>query len=541
MDSDSDYDSDASTAVEAASNRFIKDYIAKRTDPASKVPGMPPNFGQEVVPHTVTFQSFIGTYSRSYLNPDEAVRDSIDNAFRMKRDVGLMECVEARKRYCANLDWEVVPENENCQYQVSLAQMLQRTLRRIPRFGQYLEVLMDAIWVGRSAIQNRYGFVKIDGTRVLMPKPTCADHPGWQHINGDKIVFRYDQVEPFLTPGAYAHQMGIKVNSTQRLDMDLLKKKWAPEPTGNGMAVFLQPYERETFCVHKHFLEDSEFEHSELAGSIHGVGIRSRIYWEWWLKQEAFAFLMQYLERSASGIEIWYYPQGDDNALARCKQHAAERQANGRNTIFFPKPLGEDSSAYNIEYVEPGAVGLDIIQNIVERYFGGRLKRYILGQELSSEATGTGLGSGVADAHMETLAQIIRYDARNLEQTVTDELVRVIQKYNWPETLEWQMRFVLKTESDKAKSQMESLKMAQEMGARIPESAVFKLVGLTNPKPDDRILTPSAGGGGFGGGMGGPQSGELDDDPGPTPEKDKRDQPDSDKTFDEKFRQERPE
>ena len=129
---------------------------------------------------------------------------------------------------------------------------------------------------------------------------------------------------------------------------------------------------------------------------MHGIGIRSKIYWEWFLKQEAFAFLMQYLERSAGGIEVWTYPMGDPKALAATQAAAKEKMANGRNIVFFPKPMGDDSESYKFEVIEPGAMGLDIMQNIIENYFGGRLKRYILGQELSTEAKATGMGSGVA-------------------------------------------------------------------------------------------------------------------------------------------------
>lgn len=487
--------------VQDFTSAYLREIRSRRTDPASKAPGLPPNYGREVLPHTVTFQSMIGQYSRAYQNPDLALRESPYNAVLMKNDIGVMECVEARKRLCANLDWEILPEDERCPYQMSLADKLTKILKRVKRLQSYLYTLMDAIWVGRSAIQNRFGWENVDGQQVMMPKPLCHDHCGWMHIHGDKLVFRYEQQDGFMPPGAYPHQMGIRVQNWHWLEKnDLLRKQFKAEPYGNGMAVFLEPFERDQFTVHKHIIEDSEFEYVDLAGSIHGVGIRSRIYWEWFLLSEARAFMFQYLERSAGGIEIWTYPSGDPKALEAVQKAANERQANGRNTIFFPKPLGEDGPLYDVNIVEPGATGLQMIQELIERYYCGRIKRYILGQQLSSEAAGTGLGSGVADAHMETLAQIVRHDARNLEQTVTDELVRVIQKLNWPETLGWHMRFVLKTEDDKAKSKLEQMVMAHQMGLPIAEREVYKALSVSAPKPDDKVLSGGAGGGA---GMGG--------------------------------------
>jgi DNA-directed RNA polymerase specialized sigma subunit len=469
--------------------KWIGDKMANNTDPASRTPGAPPMYGEDAVPHLMTFQSIVGSFSRAYINPDEAMRDSIDNAHLMEKDVGLLESVECRQRLTALLDWEIVPEDEKCQYQVSLAQELQKIIGRIRNFTKYRMWLMKAIWSGRSGIQHKYGYTRVNGSMRMMPTPLHRDHNGWMPINGDKLIFRYEDGLHTSDAGAYPHQMGIKVGVNPGGGKLRIHRDYKTEPVADGMAVFLKPYERDTFCVHKHMIEDADFHHSYFAGSIHGVGIRSKIYWEWFLKQEAFAFLMQYLERSAGGIEVWTYPMGDPKALEATKKAAMEKMANGRNIVFFPKPMGDDSDAYKFEVIEPGAMGLDIMQGIIENYFGGRLKRYILGQELSTEAKATGMGSGVAEAHMDTLSQIVNFDARNLEETLTHELVRYIQQLNFPETLGWHMRMSLKTEDDKTQERMEALNSAYQMGARIAESEVFKTLGLSAPTSGEKILS----------------------------------------------------
>ena len=469
--------------------KWISEHMDARTDPASKTPGAPPLYGQDAVPHLLTFQSIVGSFSRAYVNPDEAMRDSIENAHLMEKDVGLLESVECRQRLTALLDWEIKPEDEKCQYQVSLAQELQRIISRIRHFTKYRMWLMKAIWSGRSGIQHKYGYTRVNGSLRMMPTPLHRDHNGWMPVNGDKLIFRYEDGRNYTDEGAYPHQMGIKVG-TNPGNADLrIHRKYKLDPVADGLALFLKPYERDTFCVHKHFIEDADFHHSFFAGSVHGVGIRSKIYWEWFLKQEAFAFLMQYLERSAGGIEVWTYPMGDPKALAATQKAAREKMANGRNIVFFPKPMGDDSESYKFEIIEPGAMGLDIMQNIIENYFGGRLKRYILGQELSTEAKATGMGSGVAEAHMDTLSQIIKFDARNLEETLTHELVRYIQQLNFPETLGWHMRMSLKTEDDKTQERMDALNAAYQMGASIAESEVFRTLGLSAPAAGEKILS----------------------------------------------------
>jgi hypothetical protein len=472
--------------------KWIHEHMDARTDPASKTPGAAPLYGQDAVPHLLTFQSIVGSFSRAYVNPDEAMRDSIENAHLMEKDVGLLESVECRQRLTALLDWEIKPEDEKCQYQVSLAQELQRIISRIRNFTKYRMWLMKAIWSGRSGIQHKYGYTRVNGAMRMMPTPLHRDHNGWMPINGDKLVFRYEDGWMDSDEGAYPHQMGIRVGVNPGKGKLRLHRDYKLEPVSDGLALFLKPYERDTFCVHKHFIEDADFHHSYFAGSVHGIGIRSKIYWEWFLKQEAFAFLMQYLERSAGGIEVWTYPMGDPKALAATQAAAKEKMANGRNIVFFPKPMGDDSESYKFEVIEPGAMGLDIMQNIIENYFGGRLKRYILGQELSTEAKATGMGSGVAEAHMDTLSQIVQFDASNLEETLTHELVRYIQQLNFPETMGWHMRMSLKTKDDKTQERLEALNAAYQMGASIAESEVFKTLGLSAPTSGEKVLSLSS-------------------------------------------------
>lgn len=472
--------------------KWIHEHMDARTDPASKTPGAAPLYGQDAVPHLLTFQSIVGSFSRAYVNPDEAMRDSIENAHLMEKDVGLLESVECRQRLTALLDWEIKPEDEKCQYQVSLAQELQRIISRIRNFTKYRMWLMKAIWSGRSGIQHKYGYTRVNGAMRMMPTPLHRDHNGWMPINGDKLVFRYEDGWMDSDEGAYPHQMGIRVGTNPGKGKLRIHRDYKLEPVSDGLALFLKPYERDTFCVHKHFIEDADFHHSYFAGSVHGIGIRSKIYWEWFLKQEAFAFLMQYLERSAGGIEVWTYPMGDPKALAATQAAAKEKMANGRNIVFFPKPMGDDSESYKFEVIEPGAMGLDIMQNIIENYFGGRLKRYILGQELSTEAKATGMGSGVAEAHMDTLSQIVQFDASNLEETLTHELVRYIQQLNFPETMGWHMRMSLKTKDDKTQERLEALNSAYQMGASIAESEVFKTLGLSAPTSGEKVLSLSS-------------------------------------------------
>lgn len=453
------------------------------SDPSFDITGMPPNMGNFPLKHVDTFSGRASNFALAYLPSDEAIQHSWQNAKAMRNDVGIAECIEARQRCTALLDWHLEPENDSSHEQKELCAELTKIIERIPRFVEYRNNLMHAIWYGKYAIQNRYRWVSIEGRDRVMPA-RVRDSAGWLPINGDKLVFRFDDGDPLK-----ADQLGIRVGAGYGIGGDFNGYKVErAEPTGQGLAYFLPDWQRDALCVHKHMIEDADWEDPRNAGTIHGVGIRSRIYWEWFQKQNALAFLMEYLERSAGGMEVWTYPAGDPTALANAKAAARERMGNGRNIIFFPKPLGEAGDMYDVRIIEAGMAGIESLKDILITYFGHRIKRYILGQTLSTEAEATGLGSGVADLHLDSLLQIVKYDATNLEETLTYDLVRNLKNWNFPWARGIHVRFVIDTESPEVEKKLQAWMQAWQMGAKLKASDVMELIGASPPGPDDEVL-----------------------------------------------------
>lgn len=470
---------------------FIKEMMQARermqNDPAFTVPGMPPEWGNSVLPHVLTFQGLFGTFSRVYRASDEALKDSLEQARFMRNDPAVMECVESRQRSTALLDWHLEPEDPESEDQKDLCKQLEKILHHIRRFTEYRNVLLQAIWFGRNAIQHQFNWKKIGGKMRLLPYSTRGqENIGWVPVHGDKLVFRYDDGTTDHIPW----QLGIRVGARFGTIDRILPERWSRriEPTDRGPAFFLTDYERQLFAVHKHMIEDGAYEDGLDAGMIHGVGIRSRIYWAWFQKQQALAFLMEYLTRSAGGLEVWYYPMGNKDALAKVQAAAQNRIAGGRNITFVPKPLGEDGAAYGVEFVEPGLAGIDMMREIITTLFGHQIKRYILGQVLSSEAEATGLGSGVADLHLDTLLQIIKYDAVNLEETLTFDLLKKIKDWNFPSARDIDIRFKIDTESPDVEQKLQSMAMAFEMGKKLSAKQIGEMVGAVEPTDDEDIL-----------------------------------------------------
>jgi len=462
--------------------------------------GGTPGAGGPVVPHIFTVAGRYGMASKTYSVGDEALIDSRENAELMRNELAIMECLEARMRSTALLNWHITPYDDSLDERTKdvlkaaninnnrwdaqeLAAKLSLILARTPNLTKLFYSLMDAIWYGRYASEQFFTPTTIQGisNRTMVIKR-------WEPRHGDKLIFRYDD-------GFYDHdpdQVGIRVGAGYAIQEEFLD--WAGnshrkvEPTQMGLAYFLDKAERRRMAVHKHIIEDSDFYNPLKAGSIHGIGIRSRIYWTWYAYSECLKLLLEYLERSALGIEIWRYPAHNPQAKQQATDAAQRRGAPGRSILMVPVPEGEAADLYDVQIVEPGLHGADVLQNVLDKYFGHKIKRYILGQTLTTEAGATGMGSGVAQAHQATYADIVRFDSLGLAETITHDIVRVLQLINFPGSHGIWLRFQFDTESPLMEYKLSAYRQAWEMGASIRTDDIFNLLGAAKPHENDETL-----------------------------------------------------
>lgn len=459
--------------------------------PSESVKGMPYNYGEGLLPHVVTFQGIISSVSRVYRYYDEAMKASAENARFMRNDLMIMEPVEQRRRTCALLNWHLEVDDPDNATEKKLAENLTKLLRATPNFLKFREVLLDAVWFGKNAVQFAWKWKKCRGVDPVgdMGLNMTIDH--WRPIHGDKVVFRYDDGTREYDP----NQIGIRVGAGYtagdkgiqgRLSASGRRKV---EPTDYGLAYFLEPWERRMLAIHKHMIEDGEYEDPQSAGKIHGLGIRSRIYWTWYMKQEAFAYLLEMLERSgAGGVEIWYYPWGNPDAKAQVEQCAKERIGNARNIILMPRPQGEDAQAFGVEIVPANTAGIEVLKTLIDEYFGNQIMRYVLGQTATNKPQASGLGSDLPQIQLGSYLQIIKYDAINLGETMTTDVVDVLKELNYPHLNDIPCRFVIDTESEDVQSKLTAWKSAYDCGVKTKASDWLKMIGASKPEEDDEII-----------------------------------------------------
>lgn len=431
-----------------------------------------PNMGRAIVPHVLTFSGLVTGLARTYRYADEALRHSVDNAHMMLNDPMIAGPLLARQHMTALLNWSVESEDDKDPKLKAVAKELTDILSRTPRFTEYRRCLLEAIWYGRYGVQNLYGFhTDRRGSR----RRVVAD---WVPISGDKILFRFDDGS-----GDYdRNQIGIRVTASMA-SRDIVAGRRVIEPTGEGLAYFLERWERKLVALHRHYIRDGEFEDPRSGGQIHGVGLRHFLYWIWYQKQEAFAQVAEIVERTGMGFIIYFYPHG--NEQARLEVEKISKEQAHTNTILMP---AEQDDTYRVEQIPPNTSGLQVLIDYIENYLGDMIVRFILGQTLSTKPTGTGMNSGVADLQKDSLFHIVRYDAVNLEETLTRELLLPNRDFNFPKYRNADFWFRISTKVAAPEQELQALQQLWTMGAEIKISDIFDRMDLSMPDADDKTL-----------------------------------------------------
>lgn len=421
--------------------------------------GPPLGLGKYAVPQQITFAGIINSINHIYpYTHDEAVLHSRENAERMRFDPVIDACLRLRMMAVALLTWHIEPDDENDPEQVKAAEEAEKILKSVPGQLNMQRSLLDSVFVGRSGYQHRYRWKTKRGKQWMFPTVEG------RHIDGDKLVF------------GWGDEVGILVQSSF---------SGPTKNTERGRAYMLTPEEREQVTVHKFEPTDASFYRPQSAGSIHGTGLRGRLYWLWALKSRIWSLGVDYLEWFAQGITAYYFESGNE-AHATEMRNWIEAQ-RGSKVILMPRMKDGGPGYKPIERFEPGTSSSQFLQALLTDYFDDLIVRLILGQTLTTGVGSTGLGSGVSAAHQMTFENIVKYDATGLQETETDQYVRIFYRHNFPgmET----GRLVFDIDSPNVQQMIENAQAIWEMGGRIDEESLLDTAGLPVPGPDSTILS----------------------------------------------------
>jgi hypothetical protein len=186
-------------------------------------------------------------------------------------------------------------------------------------------------------------------------------------------------------------------------------------------------------------------------------------------------------------LTIVRYEEG--NAESEAKARALAEDLQSGNVVIAPYPRGQSKATASIERVEPSQVGSQVLIDIVDRFFEQKIERLFVGQTMSASSEGHGLGgTGVADLHADTKYQLVTLDAANLDETLTDDLVKPLMDWNVPGA-DFRLKFVSDLSKPDPTKQLDAVNKAYAMGVDFVADEVRQLTGMSKPTANDQTIS----------------------------------------------------
>lgn len=424
--------------------------------------------------HHTLFASIINILSKTYsYRFDEAMRNIPANALAMRRDAYIQSLLEERFLPTVHRSWDIVVEEPKNPKQIATAKTLKKAIKKLPRFRRMIRYLLEAVWYGRYGAKLYWEELQVGGVPFWLPS---KHNP----VNGDKIQTRFDDGRNDFLPVIFVNPMFLG-----RYPQDAIVY------TDRVPGVILnRPEWRNQFIIHRHLINDADYFEVELSGGIGGIGVRNFIYWAWWLRDELLSWCIDYMQKVGTlGLLIFWYESGNKEGKAKAEQNAQDSSRS--SALTMPVPAGKDGKTWGVEQLQAGTAGIQALQTMIMDYFEHHMERLIIGQTLSSGTEGSGLGgSGVASLHMDTKFNILKFDAENLAETMTEDLLNPIIGANRAilGEIDYDIRFEFNVEKPENDKTMDTVQKASSMGVTFKMDDVRDLTGMEKPEDGDEII-----------------------------------------------------
>jgi phage gp29-like protein len=410
-------------------------------------------------------RSYFRTASLMLRNSSLAYRLDVNYQAMMRMDADIEGVLRSLLVTLAGLEWSVTADDDENPRTQELASRIADIVNAIPRRSDLFRAMHEAVWYGVSATNIVYEKDANLGVRVAEWIPFASD------------TLAFDQ------RGNVAMRVGSAyINESSVTDLGF-----------DSLVHLFDDNERRAIVLHRVFTTAPNFIDPNSADQVYrGVGARDVCWYIWLLKQEILQNAAAYAERYALGIRVGYYPAGND--AAKNEMLTVLQNLVNDNSVVLPR-IGPNESMYDIDIKDANAGRAQIFMEMVD-WCSSKLKEAILGQSLSSEAGGTGMGSGVADLHADTLSRVIRYHADALAESITTDLVRVVAKMLGASDDEARaIRFNFAPERPDTKERLEAVQKFVELGGRVSEREVRDLLGLAEPMDGEPVLRGNSAGG----------------------------------------------
>lgn len=429
--------------------------VVPGTLPQPPVGELPAGQGKWPVPHHETQVGLINLSSRSYRwTHDEALLHSRKNARAVLRDLTVRNALTVRWAPIVQLGWHLKPRDETDPAQIEGTAKLTDVIHHTPYFQDFLQHCLWGEYFGFAGVVIAYEWEKIGDVMCMVVKE-------FRPIHGDSLVPRWDG------------EWGILVNGSADVEKDI--------GNGLGMAHYFTPAERECVVIHTAPAEDVDYLEPQMAAQIRGSGIRGHIYWWWYLKSNYQALLADFSERFSQGVWLAYF----DTANEQGREYMADAVAGYKNNRVILLPRTEQGdTAFGLDIKEVGTANPAFLESQIEK-MEELIHKYITFQDVNSLDVAVG-GDG-AGLVTDRISRGIKYCAKRLAQTLTDQFVSVLARYNTPGIPPPVFEFDI--DSPVAGEVLGYAETLHQLGGPIDLDHLYELCGLPMPAQDSTVAS----------------------------------------------------
>lgn len=416
---------------------------------------MPAGGGRWPVPPHLNVVGLINQHLRSYhWQHDAALKKSREDAVACRNDPVIWSALREAQLPVSQLGWVLKPLDETDPEQVRAAAKNTLAIAKTPRLQMAFLEWEEAIWYGRHALQLTYQWDDY--------QPDLMRVRDWSPINGDSLVARWANTD-----------WGVLVNYAYEGETE----------QGNlGRVHYFTKEEREAVVVHTHEPEAPDWYDTIGAGSIRGLGLRSRVFWYWYIKANVMASMLDLTERLGQGIWLAGYDQSNPNGRRDMEQAIAEYRS--KRVLSIPQNA-RGESPYSLKIMEPGSASHAVMTDLI-RYLDGMNRSVILGHPVGADAS-VNVGGDTAALFGDSISRTTKYHAGNLAETLTRDWIPTLYRYNSPNVPPGIFEFT--TDHPNAGLILQYSQALREMGYAVDLDKLGALCGVPKGTVDSTIST----------------------------------------------------
>jgi hypothetical protein len=418
--------------------------------------------GALISPNALNMASVFTNSNKMYPHTwDEAMRDAPLNALAMMRDPFYRSLIQERTAPTINLEWQVQAVDEQDPIAKLDAEIMNRAWQEMPdKTGLVTWLLQAGVWFGRCAQQGVWGRSRSGLHNWIFHEP----------VHGDSLQFQWDNTPVLLVSQQSAQRYRASdpeavVTSTFRGAFGLRLHK---------------PEYRNRFIIHKHVREASDYFEGEMAGGVHGVGLRSWVYWADYQRRDALEAMIGFMRSTGMmDLIVFNFPHGDSAAESRAKTNA--KKVSGKIALICPRdPVGNWQA---IETYPMNTTGVEVVRGLIEEYYDRYIRELFVGQSMSNGGGGPGglEGDGRAELAGDTKFQLCKSDAKRLAESLTNDWLYPCLRYNRPDSTS-ALHMVPMLDDPKAEKKVQNAQILINSGVEIEEEELRTAAGFRTPR-----------------------------------------------------------